>query len=92
MPHKRIDSYSGPEAFNEARKKAKFGHHDWITWIDKDGTRQARRVSQAAMKECLLAVGTKGKWWLICASDGVGMIGFWQMGLAIFNRYKYGYA
>lgn len=91
MPHKRIDSYSGPRAFEEARKKAKFGHHDWIVWTGKDGVQQARRSSQAAVKECLLATGTAGRWYLICASDGVGMIGRWRMGINIFNSFKYGY-
>ena len=90
MNHKRINSFSGPSAHAEARQKAKYGHHDWIRWTDKNGIRQARRLSAATMKECLLSVGTKGRWFLIHASEGSGSIGYWWMGLNILNQYKFG--
>jgi hypothetical protein len=90
IAQKRIDSYSGPEAFMLARRKAKFGHHDWIAWTGKDGIQQARRVSPSSVKECLLATGTAGRWYLIGASDGIGMIGWWRMGINIINQFKYG--
>lgn len=90
MSRNRIDSYSGSDAHIIARRKAKFGHSDWIVFSGKDGISQARRVSQLSLKECLLATGTAGKWYLIGASDGIGMIGSWRMGINILNQFKYG--
>jgi hypothetical protein len=91
MAQKRIDSYSGPEAFTMAKRKAKFGHQDWIAWVGKDGIHQARRVSRSSVKECLLATGTAGRWYLYCASDGIGMIGWWWLGINIINQFKCGF-
>jgi len=90
MARRRVDHHSGPGAFDMARKQSKHGHHDWIVWTDNDGVQQARRVSQAHMKECLLATGTAGRWYLIGASDGVGMIGRWRMGINILYQLRCG--
>lgn len=88
---KRSESFSGEMAFNLARQKARFGHCDWLVWKGKDGVSRARRLSTPeAMKECLLAVGTKGHWTLVCASNANLMKGFWRMGINILAQFKYG--
>jgi hypothetical protein len=88
---KRINSFSGPSAFEDARRKARFGHCDWVVWTDRDGATQARRLSSpSAMKECLLAMGTQGRWTIIHASCAWLEVGRWPIGLNIISQFKYG--
>jgi hypothetical protein len=87
---KRIDSFSGKDAYEQAKKKARFGHCDWVVWTDRHGISQARRVSPASVKECLLSTGTKGRWSLIGASDGIPMVCGWRIGVNIIAQFKYG--
>ena len=74
----------------ETRRKARYGHKDWLLWTSRDGKEVAERLTADSMKRCLLDVGTKGKWTLVCANDGILMRGFWRMGLNLFHQRRRG--
>lgn len=84
-----INRIDGPSAFHEAKRKARYGHNDWLCWRDADGPHAARK-SPDAIKAMLLAVGTGGKWTLICA-DGTPMRGFWWLGLNLLRQSRRGW-
>jgi hypothetical protein len=81
---------TGPDAFRIAQRKARFGHNDWIWWRDAAGSYAARKTPEA-VKAMLLAVGTKGRWSLICADSGIPMKGFWWLGINALAQAKRGW-
>lgn len=76
--------------FEEVKRKARYGHKDWICWTDRQGVKRNAPKSLPAMKQCLLDSGTHGFWFIVCASDATLMRGFWRMGLIILNQLKRG--
>lgn len=81
----------GTTAFDLARRKARHGHRDWIVWRDRTGDYHAECRTPATIKHALLANGTKGRaWWIISASTGVSLIGFWAMGLIMLRNARHG--
>lgn len=88
---KAATQLDGPGCFQEATRKARFGHKDWLCWHDRDGNHAVPR-SAANIKRMLLAVGTKRHWTLILADSGCPMSGFWAMGINILNQSKRGWA
>lgn len=85
-----ITSLSGSTAYQEASRRARYGHRDWIVWRDSEGVTQARRISREALIECLRANGTQGKWFYIGRSDGVGMRAGWRIGINLLYQIKHG--
>jgi hypothetical protein len=79
----------GPTCYQQAIRKARFGHHDWIVYRDATGT-HAERKSPESVKRALLASGTKGNWSLICAG-GTPMKGFWWLGINLLAQMKEGW-
>lgn len=86
---KQISELTGPGAFQEAQKKARFGHRDWIGWRSPTGYRAAPKTREN-VKRMLLDVGTKGNWTLIMADTGCPMRGFWWLGINLIRQAKYG--
>ena len=66
-------------AFSLAKRKAKFGHRDWIVYRDRNGNEHAEQYSASVVKKAMLAVGTQGRFHLIAASTGVDHIYRWPM-------------
>jgi hypothetical protein len=85
-PEPRPATYG--DALTLARRKARYGHRNWIVWTDKQGQPQAEKVTPETMKRCLLDVGTKGKWMLVTADTGSLMKGFWYLGLVQISQAK----
>jgi hypothetical protein len=75
--------------YETAKRKARYGHKDWIVWTDRTGTQHAERLSPASMKRCLLDVGTNGRFSKIGASTGISLLGYWRIGINIINQFKY---
>lgn len=74
------------EAFELARRKARYGHRDWVVYRRRDGSWSAAQYSAAAIKAAMLEMGTAGHFSLIAASTGIGHRYNWPMGcLAIRN-------
>ena len=75
----------------DVQTKARYGHKDWIFWVEKDGTKRAEWRSAASVKRALLASGTKGFWCLVHADSGCPMKGFWAMGINLIRQSKWGW-
>lgn len=76
--------------YQTAMRKARYGHRDWIVWRDRCGEQHAEVKSLESVKRCLLDVGTKGDWSLIC-SGGTPMKGFWWLGINLLSQMRLGW-
>lgn len=74
------------DAFNTARRKARYGHKDWLVYADKSGEWFAEAVTSDTLKRCLLASGTQGMWYLIGPRRGDESIGRWWMGINMIRQ------
>lgn len=54
----------GPGSFQIAKRKARYGHRDWVVYRNLEGS-IAELKTPESVKRCLLASGTKGNWSLI---------------------------
>lgn len=79
---------SGKSVYAEAKRKAVYGHRDWIVWTDRDGIQHADRKTSASTKRAMLAVGTQGRFSLIGATDGVSMVIRWRTAVNILYQCK----
>jgi hypothetical protein len=78
--------------FQEAQRKARFGHRDWITWRGRDGAFNVARSAPDIVKAALLAVGTKGRFTLIAASTGTPISCGWSYGIGLLRNSRAGCA
>ena len=51
---------TGPDAWNIAKRKNKYGDKTWIGWTDRNGIKQADIYNSATVREAMLATGTQG--------------------------------
>lgn len=65
----------------EATRKARYGHRDWLQWTDRDGYVHVARQSVASLKQALLASGTQYAFTQIGANTGHRMLITWSIGL-----------
>lgn len=75
--------------YQEAQRKARYGHKDWISYRTRDGEAVCERFCRASVKRALLAVGTKGNFTVIAASTAIGHRYNWAMGLLAIRNAKY---
>lgn len=83
------DKIVGKGAYQQALRKARFGHRAWVSYRERDGTPVAERLTSESMKRCLLSTGTQGNWTLI-DTDGTSTTGFWWLGCNVINQFKRG--
>lgn len=88
---KTIERIDGKESLQRAEHMARFGHRDWIWWVDKHGKSHAARKTPENVKAMLLATGLRGTWALVTANDGCLMKGFWAMGINLIAHMKRGW-
>ena len=74
----------------EVKKKARYGHRDWLFWQDK-GEQRAEVKSRDAIKRAMLATGTQGKFFLVSANSAILMSVNWRIGVIMLNNAKCGY-
>jgi len=80
---------TGSEARELAKRKARYGHNDWIYWKDKaTGEWHAEKETSASVKRALLAVGTQGYYMLLTASKAWQLMYHWRMGINAFQQLK----
>jgi len=89
MPTPAASELTGPAAFQQAQRKARFGHRDWLCWRNAAGVIAAPKTREN-VKRMLLDSGTKGNWSLICADNGVPMRGFWWLGINLIRQCERG--
>lgn len=76
------------EAYATAERKARYGHKAQLVWKGRDGEFHTAERSTAAIKQALLAVGTKGRF-----TEIVGRSKYaygWFLGLRMIRNAKYG--
>lgn len=76
--------------FQDAQRKAKYGHRPWIFYRERSGVPHAERATPEAIKAALLACGTQRSWTLLC-SDGTPMMMNWPLGLIALANAKAGW-
>ncbi len=77
--------------FDEARRKARYGHRDWIAYTDKDGESIYTPASADTLKAAMLATGTQRSFTMICASDGILMKMSWWIANNVRMQFVRGY-
>jgi len=87
-PTDRQKANSG--ALAEARRRARYGHRDWVAWRGRDGVLRAEPKTAESVKRALLAVGTKGSWYLIDRSTGTLNLMDWPIGLNVIKQARRG--
>ena len=73
----------------EVKVKARYGHRDWIYWRDRDGLEFAKKLNSAAVKEAMLATGTKGCRFLVHANCGTLTKVHWRLAVSLLARQSY---
>ena len=74
----------------EVKKKARYGHRDWLFWQD-NGQPKAAVKSRDAIKRAMLATGTQGRFFLVAKNSAILMSVNWHIGVIMLNNAKYGY-
>lgn len=75
--------------FQDAQRKARYGHRPWVFYRDRGGATHASRATPDAIKAALLACGTQRQWTLICG-DGTPMAMNWRLGLIALSNARIG--
>lgn len=84
MSNRRL---SGPDAWNDAARKSKYGAYHWIAWVDRDGVKQADTYTYETVKQAMLDSGTQGQF---RAFDRNGaMIVTWAIGAIMLRNAKW---
>ena len=71
--------YDGDNPAVFARRKARYGHRDWLVWTGRDGKRYAALRTVEGIKQAMLATGTQGYFTCYVANTGTGMVVTWQI-------------
>lgn len=75
-----------PVTFEEIRRKARQGHHEWVFWTGRDGASHAERYGADAIKSAMLSAGTRGRWYVIGANGVSHIVRSWRMGTLMFRN------
>jgi hypothetical protein len=78
------------EAMTTATHKARYGHRDQLVWRDRNGEYHTTVANAAGVKAAMLAVGTKGKFFLK-DGKGHGYVYNWRMAVTWFRNLQQGY-
>jgi hypothetical protein len=75
----------------DAHKKARYGHRDWLVWVDRHGERHAERATAETIKAAMLACGTKRPFVMYLANSGTGFLMTWRIAVNVLSNAKAGY-
>lgn len=75
--------------FQEAQRKAKFGHRDWMAYRDRNGEHVVAPLTKSGIKAALLANGTKGNFTLIAANSGTLHRYSWSFGIGMLRNARH---
>lgn len=75
--------------YQQTERKSRYGRRDWLYWTDREGVAQAEVKSRASIKKALLAIGTKGRFYLI--SGGISQIIRWRIGIIMWRNAAHGF-
>ena len=77
--------------YEEARRRARYGHKEWLLYIDRSGNHVYTMLSKASIKQAMLAMGTNGRCEMITASSACGLSVDWRCGVNILREYRKGW-
>lgn len=92
-PHRRRITGTTPsdrEDLRSAVRKAKYGHRDWLAWVDRKGTQHCAVQTADSLKRALLDTGTQYCFTQIGANDGQRMLISWPIGLNMLRKTRHG--
>lgn len=72
-----------------AKRKARYGHKEWIAWVDSSGVGHADVKNYQSIKDAMLAKGTGGTFVLIGASNAHLMLITWRLGVQMLRNCRY---
>lgn len=70
------------KASEHARRKARHSHRDWVVYPLRNGAGWVAAAKTAAVvKQAMLEVGTRGRWYMYMASNAWPLKMSWGLGL-----------
>ena len=79
-----------PNTFQEAQRRARFAHRDFLSYRDRGGSYTIAERNAATIKQALLAIGTAGHFTLISADTGCPYRMNWRMGIGMIRNAAFG--
>lgn len=76
--------------YEQAVKKARYGHRNWIIYQPKGSEEVAEPATAEALKRAMLAVGTKGRFTLLAASTAIGHRVTWRLAVTLLRNARMG--
>ena len=80
---KETEILTGPRAYQEAERRAVYGHKRYICW-DENETGHAARLTSKTLKRAMLAMGTQGQFYI---TPSFGIFG-WHVACNILRELK----
>ncbi len=75
----------------DARKKARYGHRNWIVWHDGKAVRHCARLTAESVKAAMLTCGTQGHFTMYEASTGTPWRVGWRHAANLLANARAGY-
>lgn len=73
----------------EAARKARYGHREWVYWTRRDGSGFAAPAGSHSIKAAMLDVGTAGRFLILAASTGVAHLQRWPDGCRMIRNARF---
>lgn len=73
--------------FADAKRKAIYGHKDWLAWVTKDGEKKAARITIEALEQMIAEAETM---WMYARNNGIGMMLNEEIARNMIKNAKYG--
>lgn len=92
MSTKTAAPHVGQDARQHAQRKAAYGRRDWLVWTNNQGQRCCAPLTRPAVKEALLAHGTRIKEGeLLLVHKGCGSTQYlnWNDAIRIWNNLRW---
>jgi len=80
---------TGRTAWQEAQKRARFGHKEWIAWVENE-TLHAARLTTETLKRAMLSEGTQCRLINYGASAGAFIVS-WSIACNMLRQLKRGW-
>jgi hypothetical protein len=78
-------------AVEQAKRKARYGHKDWLIWRDRQGVLHTAVSNYDNFKSAMLATGTQGRFTVLEANTAVGFTINWRVGVAWIANIRHGF-
>jgi hypothetical protein len=90
MP-KALTLITGPHAAQTARRRARYGHRNWIVWVNRGGVTCAAPASADTLKRAILDTGTQGLFYLYSKDGTTFSSSSFRIAVTWFKNARAGY-